>query len=570
VTALSGSRRRLALSSRVVRAVLQSPALRRVEVAFLLFTAVEYGTWIAILLFAYRATGPTSIGVVALVQLVPAALVVPFASSLADRFDRGNVLVAGYLVQALAYGATALGILVGAPAVVVYACAAGAATALSVTRPTQGSLLPTLSRTPEELTAANGISGTVEGIGLLLGPLAAAAILTIGTPGYVFVAGAAATILAAALVTRLPRPEPAGRADEPAVRDGMHSHDQGPSHDHSPSHDHPGLMAGLQAITRNGDTRLVVAVLGLRMVVSGALDILFVLLALDVLRTGDPGAGVLNAALGGGTVLGGAATFALVGRQRLAPALAISAATVGGALLLVGASSSAVAPVLVGAAGVGYAACDVIGRTILQRVTPDEVLARVLGALEGVGLAGLALGSLAVPLLVAADGIPLALVVVALLLPIGIAVGWQGLARIDRQVLVPLRAIALLRAVVVFAPLPAPQLEWVARRARWMTVETGTMIIREGDVGEAYYALESGRVRVTQDAKTLRISEGYGIGFGEIALLHDVLRTATVTALEPCVLLTLDRTDFLEAVTGHERARSIVERVAAERLQEQP
>jgi MFS family permease len=306
VTAIAIARRRLALSSRVVRAVLESPALRRVELAFLIFTAVEFGTWIAVLLFAYAATGPASIGLVVLVQLVPAALVAPFASSLADRHDRGEVLVGGYVIQAFAYGATAIAMLGGAPAGVVYACAALAASALGATRPTQGSLLPTLSRTPEELTAANGISGTVEGAGLLLGPLVAAAILTVGSPTHVFAAGAVGCVLAAALVFRLPRPGAVPRApdrdlDEAAV-----------------PHDHPGLTAGLRVILGDGDSRLVVAILGLRMVVSGAIDVLFVLLALDVLGTGDPGAGILNAALGAGTVLGGAATIALVGRHILA------------------------------------------------------------------------------------------------------------------------------------------------------------------------------------------------------------------------------------------------------------
>jgi MFS family permease len=547
------------MSAWVIRAVLRNPALRRVEAAFLLFTAVEFGTWIAVLLFAYRATGPASVGVVALVQLLPAAFIAPFASSLADRFDRGGVLVGGYLVQAGAYGATAIGMLAGAPPVLVYACAAAATMAISVTRPTQGSLLPMLSRTPDELSAANGISGTVEGVGLLLGPLAAAAILSFGTPGDVFAAGAAGCVVAAALVSRLPRQD----AETATLATGPD--------DASSRPEHPGLLAGLRVIAGNADTRLVVSILGLRMVVSGAMDVLFVLLALDVLRTGNPGAGVLTAALGAGTVLGGAATFALVGRQRLAPALALSVVTLGGALLLVGGSGSAwFAPVLVAAAGIGYAACDVVGRTILQRVTPNEVLARVLGALEGLGDAGIALGSVAVPLLVTVGGIPVALVGAALVLPVGIAIGWRGLVRIDRQVQIPIRAIALLRGVDVFAPLPPPQLESVARRARWITIDRGVEIIREGEVGDAYYVLESGGVVVTQAGKLLRTSDAYGTGFGEIALLHDVRRTATVVAVVPCVLLTLDRSDFLEAVTGHEQARSIVERVANERRQALP
>lgn len=554
----SSLRRRLTLSSRVVRAVLRNPALRRVELAFLLFTGTEFGVWVAVLLYAYTATGAASVGLVALAQLLPAAFVAPFASSLADRFDRGTVLAGSYVVQAAAYGAAGAGMVLAASPIVIYAAAAVAAMALSATRPTQGSLLPTLARTPEELTAANGVSGTVEGGGLLLGPLTAAAILSIATPGHVFVVGAAACLVAAALVTGLPRPAIPVAGPGP-VEPELEPHDV---------HEHVGLLAGLREITRNADTRLLTMALGLRMVVGGAMDVLFVLLALDVLRTGSSGAAVLSAALGAGTVLGGAATFALVGRQRLARALAASAVTLGLALLLVGLVGSAgLALPLVAIAGIGYAACDVVGRTILQRVTPDEVLGRVLGALEGIGLVGLSIGSVAVPILVAIDGIPFALVGAALLLPVGVAAGWRGLTRIDRQVLVPTRAITLLRTVPLFAPLPAPQLEAVARRARWMTVDAGTAIIREGDIGDAYYVLESGNVHVTHGGVTLRVYGGYATDFGEIALLHDVLRTATVTALEPCVLLMLERADFLEAVTGHEQVRSIAEQVASTRRQ---
>ena len=193
----------VALSLRVVRAILHSPALRRVELAFLLFNAVEFGTWIAILLYAYAATGPGSVGIVALVQLIPAAVVAPFAASLADRFRRDRVLLFGYMVQAAAFGATAVAMAAAAPPALVYAFAACAAASLTVTRPTQGALLPGISRTPEELTAANGLSGTVEGIGLMLGPLAAAGILAFAQPMAVFAAGALGCLIAAALVLRL-------------------------------------------------------------------------------------------------------------------------------------------------------------------------------------------------------------------------------------------------------------------------------------------------------------------------------------------------------------------------------
>lgn len=552
---------RLPASVRVIAAVWRNPALRWAVVAFLLFSAVEFGTWVAVLLYAYSATGPGSIGIVALVQLLPAAIAAPFLAGLADRFDRAGVLVGGYAAQAVALGVAGVGMLLGAPAVLVYVAAAVAAVAIAATRPTQGALLPSISRTPEELTAANGIVGTVEGLGLLMGPLAAAAILTVGSPGHVFVVGAVASLVATALALAVRRSSPR--------REGVGSADG--AVDGTELHDHQGVLAGLRVLRQRGDSRTLVILLGLRMVTSGGMDVLFVLLAIEVFGSGESGAALLNAALGAGTVLGGAATFMLVGRRRLAPPMALSAGLLG-ASLVIGALTPVpfLASVLIAAAGIGYAAADVVGRIVLQRVTPDEVLARVLGALEGLGLVGLALGSVLVPLIAGAVGPQAAMLSIAVVLPLGVALAWRELQRIDGETRVPVRTLALLRASTILAPLPAPQLEWLARRARWTTVEPSDVVIRQGDVGDAFYLLEQGRLRVTQDGVELRIVSEFGNGFGEIALLHGVRRTASVVAISSCVLLTIDRADFLEVLTGHEQSRRRAEGVVRDRWLEAP
>jgi MFS family permease len=552
------------MSVRVLRAVLRNPALRRVQLAFLLFNAAEYGSWVAILLYAYSALGPASVGLVALAQLAPAAAFAPVSASLADRFPRQRVLLLGYVLLAAGMGATAAGMLLDASPVLVVLSAAAASVALTFTRPTQGALLPGLSRTPEELTAANGLSGTVEGAGVLIGPLAAAGLLVIGTPGLVFAAGTAASLLAALSVAGLPvRVEP---SPPPAAGDGPGAGREGVRRSAVTL-----MVGGIRAVASNRDTGLIVLLLGLRMLTIGAVDVLLVLLALEVFDTGESGAGILNAALGLGTVVGGAVSFALVGRQRLAPALAVSALAWGLALVAMGTITPALlAPVVIALGGVGLAACDVAGRTILQRVTDDRTLGRVLGALEGVGLTGLAIGSILVPLLAGAWGPEVAIIAIGALLPAGVAVAWVGLRAIDRRVRVPVREVALLRESELIAPLAPPELEAVAGRTRWMTAEAGERVIREGDPGDRYYVLESGALVVTQGGRHLNRMTTRGTGFGEIALLHNVPRTATVTADAPTVLLVLERAAFLEAVTGHEQARELAERVATTREQTRP
>jgi MFS family permease len=553
VTVFARYQAQLGISLRVVRAILRNSSLRRVELAFLLFNTVEFGTWVAILLYAYEAIGPASVGLVAVVQLVPGAVLAPFIAGFGDRFRRDRVLFFGYVAQLLAYGVTWVGMALLAPPILVVLAATCAATALSITRPAQGSLVPSLSRTPEELTAANGLSGAMEGAGMLLGPLIAAAILAVATPTGVFGAATIGCLIAAALVARLPVPRVTTAATEAA----------GPS---DPPAGHDSVLDGIRLAARHGGTRIIVGILALRMVVIGAMDVLFILLALEVFDIGESGAGLLNAALGLGVVVGGTLTFTFVGRQRLAPVLAGAALASGLALVAVGlVPIASTAAILVIVAGCGFAACDIVGRTILQRATPDLVLSRVLGALEGIDFAGLALGSLLAPLVAIAIGVQPAVIAFGVVLPAGLVLAWAGLQAIDRHALVPVRAIALLRDDVVFAPLPQASVEWLARQTRWLTVETGQVLIAEGDVGDAYYVLESGALAVSKGGVPIRICDRRAEGVGEIALLRDVPRTATVTARDPSVLLVVRRQEFLEVVGGHPASREAAHQVVAAR-----
>ena len=540
----------------VLGRVLANRDLRRVLVAYLAFNIAEFGTWIAVLLYAYEETGPTSVGVVALIQLVPAALIAAPAASLGDRFPRERVLAGGYLVQSLAMLATAAAMFAAAPAWLVYAAAAIAASALVVTRPTQSALLPSLSRTPDQLTAANGAAGVVEGAGVLIGPLLAA-VLVQAHIGIVFlIAGAGLAV--AALVTLRLRPDRAlaGNADgDPNV-------DLEPDGATDRS-----FRAGLRAIAADTDARLVVGLLTARMVIIGAADVLFVLMALDLLGMGEPGAGILNAALGAGAIAGSAITFVLVGRRGLAYLAALGATMWGVSLGIIGVTAEAsIAPVLVIVGGAGLAVVDIAGRTILQRSIRDEVLARVFGLQESLAMAGLALGSILVAAIVGIVDLIGAIAVVAALLPIIVALSWSRLSALDRRSVVPVQALALLRRTELFGPLSPPQLESVARRAVWLTQPSGTVFIREGDQGDRYYVLASGIVRVEQGGRELRRLDRAGDGFGEIALLRDVPRTATVIAVTEVAVLAVDRGPFLAAVTGHPAAMRAAQEVVAKRV----
>jgi hypothetical protein len=537
----------------VLRRIAANGALRRVLIAFLAFNAAEFGTWVAVLLYAYERTGPASVGVVALIQLVPAALVAPAAASLGDRLPRERVLAAGYVVQAAAMLVTGAAMALELPVPVVYLAAAVAASTLVVTRPTQSALLPALARTPDELTAGNGAAGVVEGAGILLGPLGAAAILVAATPAEVFVIAAVLMLVAAVVTSGL---RPSGGLALLTESEGSPSSAAGGG----------GFLDGVRVVAADKDARVVVALLTMQFLMIGSADVLFVLLAMGPLGTGEPGAGLLAGALGGGTMAGGALTFALVGRSRLAGVAAGGALAWAVTMTAVALTGSAqLAPLLVLAGGAGLTVVNIAGRTLLQRSIRDEVLGRVFGLQEGLAMAGLAAGSILVPVVVGALDLVWGTVAVAALMPLAVTLLWPGLAALDRRAVVPLAQLALLRRTPLFRPLAAPQLEAVARRATWLTVPPGTAVIAEGDEGDRFYVLASGAMSVAREGRHLRDLTLPGDGFGEIALLRGVPRTATVTATAESTLLAIDRAPFLAAVTGHPDAFLAAEREVAAR-----
>jgi MFS family permease len=559
---------RLRTTRRVVIEVVRNPGLRRLLLAFLAFNTVEYGSWVAILLYAYEATGPASVGVVALAQLGPAALIAPVTATLGDRYPRGRVLAMGYLLLAGLLGLTATGILVGWDPLLVYAGAVGASMSLTFARPTHNALLPALARTTEELTAANAATSIAEAAGILAGPLGAALILTVAGPGEVLAVLAATMVVGAALVlgsgwrvapdraVLATAPEDAG-ADRPGAG--------------SIPEVVPGALAGFRALAADGDARPIVGILAARTLMIGITDVLFVLVALELFETGESGAAILSAAMGAGGIVGGAAAFLLVGQPRVAPILAACAFTWGAMFAIMGiTSAAALAPLLLVIGGTGLAVMDVAGRTLLQRAVRDDVLARVFGVLEGLMMGALAVGSILVSLVVGLVDLQVAVVVFAALLPAAVALTLPGVRAIDRRAIVPVRAIALLRRLRMLEALDPPVMEALARSATFEHAVAGTVVIREGERGDRFYVLEDGAMRVSRADRHIRELDAVGDGFGEIALLRDVPRTATVTAARDSMLLVLERGPFLAAITRSPTVAAETERIAAERLDDRP
>ena len=538
-------RRHVRQIGHVVAVTSRNPELRRVQFAFSAFNGAEWAVWIAMLVYAYGQGGATLAGLVALIQMLPATLFAPFASVLADRYRPARVLTLGYLAQAAGMVATAAVLLLDGPSVLAYLCAAAAATAVTVTRPTTAALTPGLCRSPEELTASNVVFGWNESISVLVAPATAGILLTIAGPGWVFLVMGIAVLVGSLVVATI-----VGPAANPSRGTSVRAE----------------LAAGFSVVVREPAARTLVGLLGAEQVALGMLDVLYVVLAVSTLGMGDGGAGYLNAAFGAGGALAIAVTATLVGRARLMPAM-VGALAVWGASFAVMAvwSTTAGALFLLVLAGASHSLFDISGRTLLQRTAPPDVLARVFGVLEGLMSAGIAVGALLAPLLVHFGGPTAAIIGTGALLPLLALLIGKRLFALDASAQVPIVEIRLLRSLRLFAALFPPALEGIARSLQPVVVEAGAAIVTQGDEGDRYYAIAEGELEVVKDGARVN-TLGRGDGFGEIALLQNVPRTATVVALTPVKLYGLAKAPFLEVLTGHPAARAAAREVVEERL----
>jgi MFS family permease len=527
--------------------VVRNGNLRRSELGWGAAITAEWAHFVALGVFAYDVGGTVAVGIAGLVRLLPAALVAPFAASLGDRFRRERFLVGVALVGSAALAGSAAAYYAGKNQVLVFVLAGFVGLASTLVRPALQALLPSLARTPKELIAANSATSTVEGLGTLVGPLAAGVLVALADVGVVFAVGSVAFGAAAVLFARVRVEGRVHAAPASAVRGALRS-----------------AFSGFETALRERRPRLVIGLVFAQAFVRGCLNVLIVVTVFEVLDA-DPGAvGYLTAALGVGGLIGAFGSLAVV-RHRLAVPFGLALVFWGLPIALVAPRPDlALALVLLAIVGAANSVEDVALFTLIQRIVPDDVLTRVLAVVWAAAMGAVALGSVAAPALVEVAGPRGALVVVGAILPLLTLLSWRGLVEIDKTVAAPTAELALVDDVPMFAPLSIAAKEYMARRLVSVPVSAGDVVIRAGDPGDRFYIVADGDFDVLADGADRKL--GVGDYFGEIALLRDVPRTATIRAVVDGQLYALERAGFLAAVTSHSAARVAGEAVVEERL----
>lgn len=549
---VSNVRLKMVEAGRSLREVFRNPGLRRIQLAFAGSIVGDWAYAVAVAVYAYERGGATAVGVLGVVRYVSMAVVTPFTSVLGDRYPRRLVMVSSDVTRAVLVLSGASVIANHGPPIVVYALAIATALCGSPFRSAQASLLPELTDDPGDLSAANVASSTVESIGFFAGPALAGFMLAVASIPVVYVFDAATFVWSAALVVGVRVP-----AREKAVVTAAVDREGG------------GFLTevstGYREILRSRDLRLLVGLACAQTVVAGASLVFTVSIALSLLGLGRSGLGFLNATLGIGGLVGGFLALVLAQRGRLARDFGAGVVLWSAPLLLVAAWPSVGAAVVVMVLlGLGNSIVDVNAYTILQRIARPESMSRVFGALESAVIGGMAVGALLMPALISTVGLRWGLVVVGLGVTTTVVGGARGLQRIDRIALAP-PGLELLRGVPLLALLPQATLERLARALIPVEAAPGQVVIRQGDYGDRFYVIESGSVEVTKEGRHIA-TLGPGDFVGEIALLRDVPRTATVTATSATLLQALERSQFLPAVTGQGEFREAADVAMTVRL----
>jgi MFS family permease len=539
---------------RVYRGLLANRPLSKLLVGEFISGIGDWLYIVAIFVVIYRETNDAAVvGLFGAVRLLPYILLSVPAGVIADRFDRRLVLLVSDLVRGTVMVLMTIIVATNGPILAVVLLAMVAASGSSFFYPAMGAYLPSLAADERQLGPANSAWASLGNVSFILGPAIGGLLIAAGDITLAFGLNALSFVLIAVILWTLPPSIPgamkgagAGDEGESAASEVEAGRDSTPTDPTGSSK--PGLpvrpFSGILLI------QIVGGFLG------GGIQSATIVLAVTILNAGEEANGFLNAAIGIGGLIGAVLSGLLVLRRRLsAPLVAGSALTAAGAALLGAVPVLAVALLAIGVWSAGSIVIDVISETTFQRVIPDQLRGRAFGLMMTIGTLAGAAGAFLLPVLLIAVG-PLAtfgLSGVSILVGTFVALGLLGGAMTREPS--PFEAtLARVSRLPLFAGVQPSRVEAALGHVRSIEVAAGQTIVRQGDPADRFYIIASGSFTVSQVAAdgTSHVLRQLGPDevFGELGLLNQAPRSATVTADEPGTLLEMDGDDFLALVGG--------------------
>jgi predicted MFS family arabinose efflux permease len=515
------------------------------QVGWALTTTGRLFAPVALLVLAYQRGGPAALAATSVALAVVGAVMSAVIGRLADRRNLGWVIISMVAVAASLLVLSTVAAVFDWPLLVSLGFGTLACGLLATYRPLQASLLPWLVHTPRELAAANVSAAAIESGAALAGPALAGAALLATTPDRALAIGAACILLALLPMAAIRLPAAyATRVTAPA--------------------EHGSYLAGLRVLfqlSRGGGAAVLVLA---QTFARGALSVLLVILVLEELGLGDDVVGWLWAAMGAGGLVGAAIGRAVLRVTRLLRCFLLGVVLWGAGLAVIalGTGPWAIVAGMV-LIGIGNALEDPGLFTAVARLAPRGLAAQALNAVEILVCTGMALGSAAAPGLASAMDVRPAILGIGIAVLVLAAIYYRPLRLLDRaeeQTAVPTE---LLTGAEIFEPLPLVTVEHLASRLELHEYAVGEPVITEGEPGDRLYVVDEGIAQVSVHG-VARPDLGPGETFGEIALLRDSPRTATVVAGDGgLAVYSLAREEFLTAIQG---SSGSAEALAAARL----
>ena len=498
------------------------------------------GDWLYVVglqVFVFQQTHSAAwVAATTVLRLVPAGLLAPLGGALADRYERRLVMISADLTRAALMFVLALVAWRSGSAAVALGLAFAASLAGSPNLPAAGAMTPAI--VPEtDLAAANYALSVIDNVAIVAGPALGGLLLLLGSPTAAFAVNGV-SFFGSALAVLLMR----SRSRSAGAQAGESIASQ--------------LVEGWRAVATSPGGAVVVGFVAASSLLYGLQTVLLLVLSARQLNAGASGYGYLLAGLGVGGVAAGLVSGRLAATERPSLLLTVALAGIGLPLAALAFVHSVAAAIpLLAVQGAANILVDVTAFTLLQRALPDALLARVFGFLETAIIGSILLGAVVAPWLLQTIGLDRSLLVAGVTVPV-IALLLLPLTKdISLAAMRSYEAVRirydLFARLPVFEGTPRPALELLARSAEAETGPAGQVIIRQGDPADALFVVGGGELDVVADRRGAEVQLNRlheGDYFGEIGILRQVPRTATVRAATPVHLYRVAADDFLAAV----------------------